>query len=485
MDVLELTGTWVDDAVRAVLLWTAIPSLLYFLAIAVQQGVLVLMGWIDVRASSARRDVLDLAETATAPVSMSLTVVMAAYNESAVIAESVRSVLALDYPDHEVVVVNDGSTDDTLEVLRRTYDLVPSDREVRPAGSLQVRGAVRGVLEARDPAVPLVVVDTENSGRADASNAGLAVSAKDLVVFFDADSVLDADALLLAVQPFLDDPLRVVCTGGNIRAVNGCRVVAGRVVEEGMPRPWLARLQVVEYLRAFSLGRAGWSRLGALMLVSGAFGVYRRDMLLEVGGFDADTIGEDFELTMSLHRWCRRRRRAYRLVFVAEPTCWTEVPESRAVLRRQRSRWHRGLWEVLWKHRGMLLNPRYGRIGMIGLPSFWLFELMAPLFELVGLALILLAMAVGAIDPVLALTALGISLGVGILVTVLAMLVEEGARRRRTTVADLGVMVLCAVVENLGYRQLTAVWRLQGWWQALRGSTASWGEMTRTGFATR
>ncbi|MFC0673964.1 glycosyltransferase family 2 protein [Brachybacterium hainanense] len=470
--------------VRAVLLWTAVPTLLYFLAISVLHGALVLAGWRDMRSSTARREVLDIGQTATAPVSLGLSVVMAAYNESAVIAESVRSVLALDYPDHEVIVVNDGSRDDTLEVLRRTYDLVPSQRQVSPGGSLAVRGAIRGVLEARDPSIPLIVLDTENSGRADASNAGLAASTKDLVVFFDADSVLDADALLLAVQPFLDDPLRMVCTGGNIRAVNGCRVVAGRVTAQGMPRSWLARLQVLEYLRAFSLGRAGWSRMGALMLISGAFGVYRRDVLLEVGGFDADTIGEDFELTLAIHRRCRSRRRPYRMVFVAEPTCWTEVPDTRAVLKRQRSRWHRGLWEVLWKHRGMLLNPRYGRIGMLGLPVFWLFELLAPLFELVGLLLIVLALAVSAIDPVLTLVTLGISLGAGILVSVAAVLIEEAAHRRSTRGRDLAVLFACAVLENLGYRQLTALWRLQGWWQALRGSAPSWGEMTRTGFTS-
>lgn len=482
LDLLDLTGTSAHDLVRTVLAWTAWPTLLYFLALNLVYAALVLLGFVDTRRSAARRSVLDLAESATAPVSLGLTVVMPAYNESAVITDSVRSSLALDYPDHEVVVVNDGSTDDTLEVLRRAFDLVPSTRRVDPGPQIELRGRIRQVYEAKDPGIPLIVVDSENSGRSDATNAGIGLAAKDLVVIFDADSIMDPDALLLAVQPFLDDPLRVVAVGGNIRAVNGSRVTAGRVTEEGMPRGWLARFQVVEYLRAFSLGRAGWSRLRTLLLISGAFGVYRRDVLLTVGAFDPDTIGEDLELTLKVHRWCRRRGRAYRMVFASDPTCWTEVPDNVPVLRRQRVRWHRGLWEVLWKHRDMLLNPRYGRIGMLGLPYYWLFELFAPLFELLGTVLVVAALVTGAVDPGMVLALLGIALGCGVLVTVLSILLEESSRRRRSTARDLVIMISCAFLENLGYRQLTAVWRIQGWWQALRGRRAVWGEMTRTGF---
>ena len=482
LDLFDLTGTAAHDIVRMVLVWTAWPTLLYFVALNLTYAVLVLLGFVDIRRSASRRSVLDLAESATAPVSLGLTVVMPAYNEAAVITDSVRSSLALDYPDHEVVVVNDGSTDDTLEVLRTAFDLVPSTRRVDPGPQVDLRGRIRQVYEAKDPGTPLIVVDSENSGRSDATNAGIGLAAKDLVVIFDADSIMDPDALLLAVQPFLDDPLRVVAVGGNIRAVNGSRVVAGRVTEEGMPRGWLARFQVVEYLRAFSLGRAGWSRLRTLLLISGAFGVYRRDVLLTVGAFDPDTIGEDFELTLKVHRWCRRRGRAYRMVFASDPTCWTEVPDNLPVLRRQRVRWHRGLWEVLWKYRRMLLNPRYGRIGMLGLPYYWLFELFAPLFELLGTVLIVAALVTGAVDAGMALALLGIALGCGILVTVLSILLEESSRRRRSTARDLVIMISCAFLENLGYRQLTAVWRIQGWWQALRGRKAVWGEMTRTGF---
>lgn len=482
--MIDLSDSALHDLVRTILVVTAIPTLGYFLAINAIYLILVVLGFLNVRRSAARRSVLDLAETATSPVSLGLSVVIPAYNEATVIELSVRSALALDYPDHEVIVVNDGSTDDTMELLRRTYDLVESSRRVPTDGPVAVRGALRGVWEARDPSIPLLVIDSENSGRSDSINVGIAAGIKDLTVFLDADSVLDPDALLLAAQPFLDDPLRVVATGGSIRAVNSSRVVAGRVTHVMMPSSWLARFQVVEYLRAFSLGRAGWSRLGMLMLISGAFGMYRRDVLLTVGGLDADTIGEDFELTMAVHRWHRRHRREYRMVYVSEPTVWTEVPDTRAVLAKQRARWHRGLWEVLWKYRGMVLNPRYGRVGMIGLPYYWLFELFAPLFEVLGLLIILLALLTGAVDPLVTLALLGVALGAGILVTVLAVLMDDIAQHRAPRARDLAMMILSAFVENLGYRQLTALWRLRGWWQALRGREAVWGEMTRTGFRT-
>ena len=472
------------EVIRQLLVWTALPSLAYFIAVNVSYGVLVLLGWWEVRRSARRRSVLDLAETATAPVSLGLTLVIPAYNEGLVIEQSVRSTLALDYPDHEVIVVNDGSTDDTLEALIGTFDLVPSSRSFDTSGQVRVRGPVRGVYEARDRTTPLVVLDTENSGRSDSLNAGICIAAKDLVVFLDADSVLDNDALLLAVQPFLDDPVRVVATGGSIRAVNGCRVLAGRVTKVGLPSSWLARLQVVEYLRAFSLGRAGWSMIGALMLISGAFGVYRRDVLLTVGGLDADTIGEDFELAMAVHRWYRRSGSDYSMVFVSEPVSWTEVPDTGKVLRKQRSRWHRGLWEVLWKYRGMLLNPRYGRIGMIGLPYYWLFELCAPLFEVFGLVLVVAALATGAVNPVLWLALLGIALGIGVLVSIAAILLEEISFHRTPTWRSVWLLIVCAFVENFGYRQVTAVWRLEGWWKALRKTKPEWGVMSRRGFTS-
>jgi cellulose synthase/poly-beta-1,6-N-acetylglucosamine synthase-like glycosyltransferase len=257
----------------------------------------------------------------------------------------------------------------------------------------------------------------------------------------------------------------------------------GRIVDSRMPSSWLARIQVVEYLRSFLLGRVGWSRLDALLIISGAFGVFRRDVLVDLGGFRAGAIGEDADLITRMHRLLRERRRPYRIVFVSEPVCWTEVPETAAVLARQRRRWSRGLADVLSVHRRMILNPRYGRIGLVAMPYYLVFELLGPIIELLGITGALLGLAFGLLDPSFAALFFAVALGYGILLSVAALLVEELSYHRYDRWSDLGAAVAAAVFENVGYRQLHAWWRLHGLWEAVRGRHLEWGVMTRTGFA--
>jgi cellulose synthase/poly-beta-1,6-N-acetylglucosamine synthase-like glycosyltransferase len=329
----------------------------------------------------------------------------------------------------------------------------------------------------------LVLVRKSNGGRADALNVGVNAAQYPLVCMVDADSILDPDALLTVSKPFADDPLRVVATGGVIRAVNGCRVRGGRVVDVRMPRDWVARIQVVEYLRAFLLGRTGWSKLGALSLISGAFGLFRRDVVVAVGGFDPDSLGEDFELVTHIHRHMREQKRSdYRVVFVAEPVSWTEVPSTLEVLGRQRRRWHRGLTQVLWRHRVMLMNPRYGRIGLLALPYYVAFELVAPVLELAGIVLVPAGLLVGAVNTAYAGLFLAVAYGYAIFVSIAALAVEEFSFHRYSRWRDLGAALLAAVAENVGYRQLTCWWRIQGLVAELAGRKAEWGVMTRTGF---
>jgi cellulose synthase/poly-beta-1,6-N-acetylglucosamine synthase-like glycosyltransferase len=298
----------------------------------------------------------------------------------------------------------------------------------------------------------------------------------------DADSILEPDALLRVAQPFSDDPIRMVAAGGTIRAANDSRLVSGRIVQVNLPRRWLPRVQVVEYFKAFLLGRTGWSRLGGLILISGAFGIFRRDVLVEVGGLDHRSIGEDFELVMRMHRHLRDHGRDYRMTFVAEPVSWTEVPETLRVLRNQRRRWHRGLWETLWAYRGMLFRRRYGRIGWLALPYYWLFELAAPLIEAVGIVLVPLGLALDVFDVSFALLFLALAYGYAVFVSLCALAVEEYAFHRHQRWRDLALIVVSSVLENVGYRQLTVWWRLEGWWASLRGRKQVWGVMTRTGF---
>jgi cellulose synthase/poly-beta-1,6-N-acetylglucosamine synthase-like glycosyltransferase len=403
-----------------------------------------------------------------------------AYNEEVVIVTSVQALLALRFARHEVIVVDDGSTDATFEQLRVAFDLVHLSREL--PFDVATRGTVIDVHVPRDGRTRLVVVRKENSGRSDSINVGINAAIETLVVFIDADSILDPDALISVTKPFADDPTHVVATGGVVRAVNGCKIVDGRMVAVRLAKPWLVRIQVVEYLRAFMLGRSGWSQFGALILISGAFGMFRRDVLVTVGGLDPDSIGEDFELVMRIHRHMVDNGRDYRVEFVAEPVSWTEVPVTAKVLRSQRRRWHRGLWETLWKYRGMLFNPRYGRIGLVALPYYWAFELIAPLLELIGFVLVVLGFALGVVNTTYALLFMAVAYGYAILVTLVAMAIEELSFHKYPRWRDLGAIVMAAVLENLGYRQATAWWRLEGWWASLRGRKQVWGTMTRQGF---
>jgi cellulose synthase/poly-beta-1,6-N-acetylglucosamine synthase-like glycosyltransferase len=475
------------DLLREPVVWLLhiidLPILVYFLCINTSYLVLTVLAALELARHIRRLPFAGLEEAYASPLTQPVSVLMPAYNEEVGIVESVRAMLGLRYPEFEVIVVDDGSTDGMVARLQASFRLVQVPRVVPE--DVAARGRVLEVWIPGDGVTPLVLVRKENGGRADALNAGVNAAQYPLVCMVDADSLLDPDALLTVSKPFADDPLHVIGTGGVIRAVNGCRVRAGRVVDIRMPKDWVARIQVVEYLRAFLLGRTGWSKLGALPLISGAFGLFRRDIVVAVGGFDPDSLGEDFELVTHMHRHMREKGvRDYRLVFVAEPVSWTEVPSTLKVLARQRRRWHRGLMQVLWRHRVMLLNPRYGRIGLFALPYYVLFELLAPVLELFGMFIVPIGLLVGAVNVPYALLFLSVAYGYAMLVSVAALAVEEFSFHRYSRWRDLGLAIAAAVLENFGYRQLTCLWRIQGLWSHLLRKKAVWGVMPRAGFDT-
>lgn len=400
-----------------------------------------------------------------------------AYNEAATIEDSVRSLLRLEYPSFEVIVINDGSKDNTLDVLREVFDLHP---EVRDYQAALAHKPIRQIY--RSTAYPqLVVIDKANGGKADALNAGLNLARAPIVCSMDADSLLEPDALLRAVQPFVEDPQRVVATGGTVRVVNGCTVQDGRVVKIGLPKNIWALLQTVEYLRAFLLARLAWSRLGVLTIVSGAFGLFRRSVLIEAGGYAGGTVGEDMEIVVRLHRQFREKDKPYRIAFVPEPVCWTEAPESLAILAKQRSRWQRGALETFMTHRDMLFNPKYGRAGMLGMGSVFVFDFLGPVVELAGYVLMPVMWALGVLSFDFLVAYLAVTFALGVAISVGSLAIEEAELRRFEKASDLVVLALAAVLENFGYRQLNSCWRLYGLWQWLRGDH-SWGGMTRKGF---
>ncbi len=471
-----------QQVVAAIMTGVQIPIIGYFLLINSSYLMLILLAGSASLRHTRRLPHGGRQEALGGRLTPGVSVIMPAHNEAASIVSAVQAMLSLRYPRHEVIVVDDGSTDDTCARLVEAFNLVEVDRSV--PDDVPVHAAVRFVAVPRDGRTRLMVVSKDNSGKAEAVNTGINASAEALVAVVDADSLLDPDALLVVSKPFADDPVRMVATGGVVRVANGCTVVVGRVTDVRMPSNWLARVQVVEYLRAFILSRSGWSRLGALVLISGAFGVFRRDVLVEVGGLLEGSLGEDFELVMRLHRRMREQGRDYRIEFLAEPVCWTEVPTTARVLRRQRRRWHRGLWEVLWAYRAALGRLRYGRVGLIALPWYWLFELLAPVLELAGLVLIGVGVALGVVNMAYFWLFMAVAYGYAILVTLAAMIIEEMSFPKYRRWRDLGAALLAVVVENLGYRQATAWWRAEGWWASLRGRRAVWGTMTRQGFAS-
>ena len=401
-----------------------------------------------------------------------------AYNEAMTIAESVRSLLSLHYPSFEVIVVNDGSRDETLQVLIDTFELRPIQRHYELAiEHAPIRGVYGATHQPR-----LIVVDKENGGKADALNAGLNVSRAPIFCSMDADSLLEPDALLRAVRPFVEDPERTVAVGGTVRIANGCSISHGRVTEVRPPRNLLALLQTVEYLRAFLMARLAWSRINALTIISGAFGLFRRARVIEAGGYTRGTVGEDMELVVKLHRLMRDKGLPYRIGFVPEPVCWTEAPEDLRVLGRQRARWHRGALETFERHSDVLVKPRYGRLALVGFGYILLVDVMGPIVELLGYLLIPMLWVTGVLSTDYLLAFLAVSFTFGVVISVGALALEESELRRFPRARDLVLLTSVAVLENFGYRQLNNLWRLRGVWQYLRRSQ-SWGTMTRKGFA--
>ncbi len=406
-----------------------------------------------------------------------ITLMAPAYNEATTVENSVLSLLALDYPRFEVIVINDGSKDETLNVLKDRFELELTERDHEHAAShARIRAIYRSRLNEK-----LLVIDKENGGKADALNAGLNLARTPIVCSMDADSILEPDSLLRAVQPFIEDPERVVAVGGTIRIANGCKIKDGRLQAVGVSRNPLALFQTVEYLRAFLLARLAWSRLGVLTIISGAFGLFRRSALVDIGGYAHGTVGEDMELVIRLHRHAKETGQAHRIVFLPEPVCWTEAPETLKVLGRQRARWHRGAIETFVRHGAIMTNPKYGRVGMIGMGQVLVFDLIGPVLELMGCTLLPVMWALGILHVDYLIAFLSLSIFFGIAVSVGALALEEAELRRVSHVGDLLRLAAAAVLENFGYRQLNSWWRFRGLWEWMRG-VKSWGEMTRKGF---
>jgi len=411
-------------------------------------------------------------------VAPTLSMLVPAYNESATILQSVQALLALYYPNLEVVVVNDGSKDNTLSLLFERFELV----RINPIFQQSVPAKpARGLYRSRTHP-NLLVVDKENGGRSDALNAAINLATGELVCAIDADTIIEPEGLERLIRPFLTGG-DVVAAGGTIRPVNGCIVQSGRVVSVRAPTRALAGIQVIEYIRAFLFGRVGWNRLGGNLIVSGAFGMFRRDALVAKGGYEETCICEDMEAVVGVRRLGYEQGRPQRVVYIPDPVGWTEVPESTRVLGKQRDRWHNGLTDVIWRHRRILFNLSYGAMGMVSFPYFLLVEWLGPFIEALGLLILPILLLFGAVNVPFAILFFLVAYGYGLILSISSLLLEEFSFHRHETIRDRALLVIWTMLETFGYRQLTVYWRIRGAWNFFRGRS-EWGAMERRGFTT-
>ena len=450
----------------------------YFLVLNTLYLLFCVVAYVRLQQHRRRWTARDLEAVMRSSATPGISIVAPAHNEEATLADSVRSLLLLNYPQFEVIVVSDGSTDGTLAVGAREFELVRAPvSHAQPIRTQPVRAIYQSLAHS-----DLLMIDKENGGKADAINAGINAARYPLVCVIDADSLLEDQSLSRAVLPFIEDP-DTIAAGGIVHVANGCRVERGRVTEVRLPHSHLAMFQTVEYLRAFLAGRVAQSAVNGLLIISGAFGLFKRDAVVEVGGFRPDTIGEDMELVTRLHRFYRERGRRFRIVFQPEPTCWTEVPESLRMLARQRNRWQRGTLQVLGYHIRMLFNPRYGVIGLLAMPYYLVFEALGPIIELTGYVVTALALLFGLLDWRFAELFFLAAIVYGALLSVVAVALEELSFRRYPKVTDLLRLAAYGVLENFGYRQLATWWRIVGVVDYFRGKQG-WGTMKRKGFTT-
>jgi len=452
--------------------------LVYLLTVNTIYFILVLVGFLElIRCRYITLDRAKLGSIERSTLLPPISILAPAFNEMASIHESVRAMLNLRYPEFEVIVINDGSKDQTLQGLIDEFHLY---RSARFFDSTLKTARVRRIYESMDP-IRLVVVDKDNGGKADAVNAGINVAQYPLICVVDADSILEEESLLKVVGPFLEYPGEVLAVGGIVRIANGCTVSGGRIETIDLPRSWIARFQVVEYLRAFLGGRVAFSSFNCMLIISGAFGLFQKAAVLAVGGFSTETMGEDMELTSRLQHWARRQKKKQRIVFQPDPVCWTEAPESLNGLKGQRRRWQRGTIESLWAHRQMFGRPRFGMVGLFAFPYFVFFEMFSPIVELSGYLIMIIGLSLGFFGTREAFLFFSAAVLYGIILSTASVVLEELTMRRYPKVRNLLTLVLAGILEGFGFHQLLSFWRAYAFVEIFKG-TKTWGDMERKGF---
>lgn len=452
--------------------------LYYFLVIGGIYLVLSFLSFISLRKYLSRQIYKDLKDVFHIKKYKSISLIVPAYNEEAGIVSSIQALLQLEYPQYQIIVVNDGSKDKTLEILKENFNTV--EIPYLPFNNLPTQ-QVNSVFLCKG-SKKLLIVDKQNGGKADAINAGINLSESELIIVVDADSLIERDSLLKISYPFTENE-NIIAVGGTVRVANGCDINKGFVSKIGLPKAWLAKFQVVEYLRAFMFGRNGFEIMDGILIVSGAFSCFKRTDLIKIGGFLKGCIGEDMEIIVRMHRTLRKENPKVKIAFIPDPVCWTEAPENTKILKLQRKRWQKGTIVSLLLHKKLLFNPSYGLLGMVVFPYFFLFEMLGPIIEVVGYFGFIIAFVFGLVSWNFAVVLILVAIFFGVALSLLAVIFEELTFSKFPETKQLLELFVLAVLENFGYRQLTSWYRFVGTIEYFLGDT-NWGKMERKGFST-
>ncbi|REJ84910.1 MAG: glycosyltransferase family 2 protein [Bacteroidetes bacterium] len=439
---------------------------------------------LDIMKYMRKNSFIDYRDILTAPSAPSISIIAPAYNESATIVENVRSLLNIHYVNFEVIIVNDGSKDNTLQLMIDAYELEPVEYAVEDKMESK---PIRAVYKSRIPSInKLTVVDKVNGGKADALNAGINVSKYDIFAAIDVDCILEYESLLKMVKPFMEETEdeKVIAVGGVVRIANSCEVKDGKIIQVNLPKQIIPRIQVLEYIRAFLLGRMAWSRLNGLILISGAFGMFDKKIAIASGGYNHRTVGEDMELVIRMRKYMEEKKKAYRVVYLPDPLCWTEAPSSLKILSKQRNRWTRGTAETLWMHKKLIFNPKYKFLGMISMPFWFLFEWLAPIVESTAFLYLVMMAFLGILNVELFITLFVLIYTFALLYSTFAILFEELSFHQYQKKRDIFRLLGTALIEPLIIHPLTVYYAIRGNLDLMTG-VRNWGEMKRKGFKTK
>lgn len=423
-------------------------------------------------------------EILSSSISPSISIIAPAYNESLNIVENVRSLLSNHYVNYDVIIVNDGSKDDSLEKLIAAYDLVKVDYLIN--NQLQTKPLRQGVFKSTNPAFEkLIVVDKENGGKADALNFGLNISTNKYVACIDVDCLLLEDSLQKMIKPFLESTdEKVIAAGGVIRIANSCKIKDGKLLDINLPKSGIVKAQILEYLRAFLLGRMAWSKLNGLLVISGAFGLFDKKTALEVGGYDTKTVGEDMEIIVRMRRYMEEKKVKYRVAYIPDPLCWTEAPDSYKIFISQRNRWTRGTIETLKKHKKIGFNPEYKALGMVSYPYWFLFERVAPIMEILGLIYFLILIFNGFVVWIYAISFLVLAYLFNVLFSIITIITEELTYHQYSKKGMGWQLIKTAFTEPILNHPVVLYAAIKGNFDYYFNKKIKWGEMTRKGMSS-